>query len=1562
MKIIKSKLNGLAFIMVALSLILSSIFVPAWRYEAAAETTMGDQNLIKNGEFADGLTGFKTIGGVEIVTSPKTGDTASIDGNAVYIPKGVDKNVLIAPVTLTPGDYVWSYETCISGNGGWASAGFGITTKDGTPWSNGGELSACPDIGTVKSYKCLNLDNSMPNNLNIEGGKFYYLAYGSSTNLTAKRRVTVNITVKQHATLYLWIAGQTAVQYINNMSLYAYEEVQTEMINGNFESGDLKGFSATKKTNNAISVVSEKQSPEDNVTLDGSVAYLKAVYGDALQTKIRLPKGKYKWTFDLYAIKNGGGWAPIFGIATGLNNGIAYGSNSAINATAADVGSSGVEAKTADKNGFYFEYGDGQWNQKIEVSFELSEEQTLYFFICSSRICRMYIDNMAVTEIDDTQTQLINGDFETGDLTGFAASVTNNATIKVVKEKQNDSDKVTLNGNAAYFTAAGGASLQTKIKLPAGKYKWKFDLYAVKTGSGWAPMFGIAKSVKDGLAYGTNSMITSEAADMRSGVAVKRFDNQAFYFEYGVGQWDHRIEITFELENEQVLYFFINSSAAMSMYVDNMELVDAATPPEPPFTPETWLVNGDFEIGDFTGYNKNVGSDMKIVDKPQNDSHNVKINGKALYLPASSNTNALQTGIKLPAGSYTWKFDAYVVKTGDGWNNPFGVVTEIGSSGLAMHSATIISQATAFNNKAGVTMRDVGTAGTNYHYFKYGKGQWDATATVKFTLYKEQTVYFFITSHSSGDAYIDNMSLVRDEGYSDYFDSGNLSENFIVAAKGAKAQLKNKRIEYPALEEANRNTGFIYKASELTKGKYIWSFEIGGTATEAVANEILAEIGVYGKLNTDYNICSENLQKSSVSAEGAAVSENTEYYAVNIEKLNSGENATVKVTVTFNVDKNSPDPLYLSTYIPGTKFKDVWLDNWALKKVSSFENGDFELGDLTGYLNNGAAWSKVKTVTKAQADAAGANVSGNYAAYIPAGDGKNDSASFITQAVKLNKGQYTVSFDVDIVSGNDISKFWFDVYGQLADNGLYAFGSKSAVSAYTKAFNMNGIEKATGFISNRQDRWLLSSKSNGVAHYKVYIMCDVTFDRTVYFTAGFDKNSSASSAYIDNINIVEGYLYNKPQKATYGDPYIVYQIDFESEFEQPITADNWRYDVLHYERSSAEAHSGKYSVRYDPAHKDGWQYLHFTDSNGYPITSVNLEPGAAYELSFWYKSTGAYALNAATGYQPAGGDILEMSINKANTWQKLSYTFIAPENADVTNQLVKVVSTFGGTRYKGTYIYYDDIRLEKLRPSVLADDIDNGKYCEDFFNVLENGNFEQPINGTIWENSGFNINRIENSDEAQSGKFYAHFSGNGKITVKLKVWKAYRYYFAYSYRGTKANNLKIGILDNNGKELIASPYADTKQTGLLSPSKPDGEWHRDGITFLSSTDGWIYFSISGTGIDIDLDQINIFRARAAYDEDPNDYGIVTVSDDSNNEVIVIPDEIEIPDFDDSTIEPDNTNNSNTDGIKKNSNKVSEETDENGFPWLVIIIVAAGIVAAAAIVTIIIITKKKKGVK
>lgn len=147
---------------------------------------------------------------------------------------------------------------------------------------------------------------------------------------------------------------------------------------------------------------------------------------------------------------------------------------------------------------------------------------------------------------------------------------------------------------------------------------------------------------------------------------------------------------------------------------------------------------------------------------------------------------------------------------------------------------------------------------------------------------------------------------------------------------------------------------------------------------------------------------------------------------------------------------------------------------------------------------------------------------------------------------------------------------------------------------------MNGIEKATGFISNRQDRWLLSSKSNGVAHYKVYIMCDVTFDRTVYFTAGFDKNSSASSAYIDNINIVEGYLYNKPQKATYGDPYIVYQIDFESEFEQPITADNWRYDVLHYERSSAEAHSGKYSVRYDPAHKDGWQYLHFTDSMGIP--------------------------------------------------------------------------------------------------------------------------------------------------------------------------------------------------------------------------------------------------------------------------------------------------------------------------------------------------------------------------
>ena len=97
-----------------------------------------------------------------------------------------------------------------------------------------------------------------------------------------------------------------------------------------------------------------------------------------------------------------------------------------------------------------------------------------------------------------------NGNFETGDLTGFDIS---KGEVKVVTEKQNDSDSVAINGKAAYIPAVEGTTLQAKVTVPAGKYVWSFDIYS--KANAWNPVFGItAKLNNNGYAYGSNAQIS----------------------------------------------------------------------------------------------------------------------------------------------------------------------------------------------------------------------------------------------------------------------------------------------------------------------------------------------------------------------------------------------------------------------------------------------------------------------------------------------------------------------------------------------------------------------------------------------------------------------------------------------------------------------------------------------------------------------------------------------------------------------------------------------------------------------------------------------------------------------------------------------------------------------------------------------------------------------------------------------------------------------------------------------------------------------------------------------
>ena len=248
-------------------------------------------------------------------------------------------------------------------------------------------------------------------------------------------------------------------------------------------------------------------------------------------------------------------------------------------------------------------------------------------------------------------------------------------------------------------------------------------------------------------------------------------------------------------------------------------------------------------------------------------------------------------------------------------------------------------------------------------------------------------------------------------------------------------------------------------------------------------------------------------------------------------------------------------------------------------------------------------------------------------------------------------------------------------------------------------------------------------------------------------------------------------------------------------------------------------------------------------------------------------------------------------------------------------------------------------------------------YCEETYNRIQNGRFEKELNGTIWDSVGISVKRIKatEANKADSGDYFAHLSGNALLKVKVKVRSNYVNKFAFSYRMSKKTNLKIGILDNSGNVMQAISGAEFTQNSLVTPTNADGEWHRLCYSFLSPIDGYVYFYLEGSALNIDLDEISLFRNTQGYDEDPNMFGKIknTAAD------VTIPDITPLPNDDfnndgDDNIVIDNTSN--------DKDKKSGTNNQNSSNTILIII---GSVAAAAIIAglaVLIVVKKCRGKK
>lgn len=1251
---------------------------------------------------------------------------------------------------------------------------------------------------------------------------------------------------------------------------------------------------------------------------------------------------------------------------------------------------------------------DFSYKVKVKMKFDVSEDADLYFSIGSnSDKVNAYIDNISLVE-EDKSNLLANGNFDEGDLSGY---VYGNTTGKGVSVKDYDGDY------AAYLPgrAAGGGPdemfINQKVSLPAGKYVFTFDAdIAASKADTWGIIYGVYTGLDDYYNRGYNSgkqiVLKDNASvinrDTGADVSFKRTanaDNADFIITPDKNDdYSYRVKVTlkFELSEDKDIYISLgcNDNNA-SAYVDNLKLAVDSASDEDKDSPN---YNGGFELGNTKGYILAGNSRIEVVGAVKEaDAGKAEISGNyAAYLPGRQDGNITASNlikqVTLGAGKYVVSFNADIISDDTAGSVDFGVHT--GNWNTAFHrgfdqssnivkTVKIIDRKTgkasvAFSeqldqNKKSQTFRIDGIANDTinckvYAYFEIT----DAMVSSG-----ENKVYFcisFSTGNRTTRMYLDDILFENGEPEPDEdadkivkngdFEKGNLNGYTVGNTSSVSDPVRvikdpenpNNYVAYlPERDDTKNNptTRFINQKISLTKGWYEWTFDARLDYTSGYG----LVFGVYDKLSPFMRGYAQD-DKNQFASQSDSVIVNTATNAVImpgvLESWNDfmlSQSGRFKVTVRFYVAENSKDA-YLSVGIPNVGAKG-YIDNMAVNALpdyspvdeSKIRNGDFEKGNLEGYIYS-------YDVSKEDAIRV-VDYNGSKAAYLPKrnNDMGGPYGRFLNQSLKLNPGRYILEFDTDFkIETPSAYTFYYGMYEKLDSSyqrGL-ATGTQIADTSNVTDRTTNTPLYIVRKAGNDYYFSLSQYKAGDLIKAHITLEFEVEETKTVYFSAGI--NSGEQCGWLDNIKLVINTK-EKPVPQTYDDPKTVYYIDFEGDKSQIL--DHNYQPSQYYERSTDTAHSGKYSARFNPESADGYKYFCYTDNNGYNVMEPTLKPNTAYRFSFWYNQP-AGDQNVQYGYQPLGQSIRSARVRQSG-WQQFTYDFKTGENPETEGRkTIWICSAYFG---RASHLYFDDIKLEELTPSVLSVD-ETETYCEETYNRIQNGRFEKELNDTIWDSAGISVKRIKatETNKADSGDYFAHLSGNALLKVKVKVRSNYVNKFAFSYRMSKKTNLKIGILDNSGNVMQAISGAEFTQNSLVTPTNADGEWHRLCYSFLSPIDGYVYFYLEGSALNIDLDEISLFRNTQGYDEDPNMFGKVknTVADVTIPDITPLPDDDDFNNDGDDNIVIDNTSN----GKDKNS---STNNQNSSNPVLIII----GSVAAAAIIAglaVLIVVKKRRGKK
>ncbi len=350
--------------------------------------------------------------------------------------------------------------------------------------------------------------------------------------------------------------------------------------------------------------------------------------------------------------------------------------------------------------------------------------------------------------------------------------------------------------------------------------------------------------------------------------------------------------------------------------------------------------------------------------------------------------------------------------------------------------------------------------------------------------------------------------------------------------------------------------------------------------------------------------------------------------------------------------------------------------------------------------------------------------------------------------------------------------------------------------------------------------------------------------------------SLSGDAYVDDIVITVG---------TDAQGHNIEKVDFETDRFDIINSDTSVWEI--YKSTGANdtnVLNGEYSLRFKYDENRETEVHEFLEA----YLSNHITTGLSYKVTISYKFDNGRSGGAVTLQPDVWGKMgldFGYEYSADNGWQTATFMFSVG-----TFPFVKsYISTLAG----GTIgdIYFDDITLTAAPPVVIESN-STVKYCEEFYNDIDNGNFEETVTAdSIWSNLPSNFKIVEDKSGALKGSHFLRVTAGEKVILPVEVKTLKEYYFGASVKGDANTEGYIAVANSISPAITYfSDYYDQPASFVYVDSTKEG-YVRNAFKFSTDTSGYVYLVIECTSGTMDLDSLMLFTSDYGYRYDPNDY-------------------------------------------------------------------------------------------